>query len=232
LVYRDYDERFFTLVSPLHESTASARALLSAHRAVGGGDEAEPLAQVLDSLAHLNWRKEALARMVILATDAPARSSIAAATAGLAAQGIAVLAIGAPGITDEAWHTLETLARHTGGSALRLPEGEIPQEALRAFLIEAILRRAAAPACLMGAKPAADAPLLVYPNPASGEATLQITRSLTQLELVNAQGQVVSALPWREPGAYNWWVADLPPGLYYLRGVAEGQAVRLPLVRQ
>lgn len=232
LVYRDYDERFLTLASPLNESAAAAGALLCAHRAVGGGDEAEPLAQVLDSLAQLNWRPQALARMAVLVTDAPARASIAAATAGLAAQGIAVLAIGAPGITDDAWHTLETLARHTGGEALRLPEGDIAQEALRAFLLEAVLRRTALPACSTPARPRVAGALAAYPNPASRELTLQISQTLTQLELVNAQGQLVEVLPWREPGNYTWSVATLPAGLYYLAGMAEGQAVRLPLVRQ
>jgi len=67
----------------------------------------------------------------------------------------------------------------------------------------------------------------VYPNPANGMVTLEISdRSVTNCELFNSNGQLIKTLPV-EQGVNNYTIRDLKEGLYLIKIISkEGTMVK------
>lgn len=104
IVFRDYGERFLYQQQLLTTERKKASTFVQQFRAVGGGDDIEPLNEVLQIAAKTNWSNVGGQRVLIVLTDARPRSPAEnlATARQLKAQGIMTIF----------WHLPEVSTHH------------------------------------------------------------------------------------------------------------------------
>jgi hypothetical protein len=113
VVYRDTGDEYVTRTFPFTSDTAALQADLKRQRADGGGDYPEAVEQAMARAVALDWRKDAV-RSILLVADAPPHSDDIASTWRSAevarAKRIQIVPVGASGVADGAEYLMRTMA--------------------------------------------------------------------------------------------------------------------------
>lgn len=96
------------------------------------------------------------------------------------------------------------------------------------------------PATVIGIGKTIEAPSQwrLFPNPASGQATMQLNSNLAQklsIAVFNSQGSKVRHVEWEATAGHNEWplnLEGLPPGTYWIRGSGEKDTFESKLIVQ
>jgi hypothetical protein len=126
LAFSDRGERFLFKECLFADGAEKVLEFLNPIRAVGGGDDAEPLDEAINKALQMDWSDDASVRVLFLITDAlparPDREVLIETAKRAAARGVRVAAFIPPGTPEESVVWLSTLASFTGGSVLQLGE--------------------------------------------------------------------------------------------------------------
>lgn len=216
LVFRDNTERFIYRNYPLNSGTDSTWHFLTTFRAVGGGDDAEPLNQMLIQSAGFKWQENAR-KIVFFISDAPPRNPEMTEEAIKAVQNlnIRVFTLSPASSGKEALNWQQEVAEATGGLHLAW-EDPYWHEAALALICPP------SPEKTLEEMPAAA--MKIYPNPARETTTIEAAGAI---RIWNNLGRLVYEGDLQEKTALN--LSGWAPGLYWVQG-EETEVVKLVVV--
>jgi hypothetical protein len=251
MLARDQGERY--LVQAIEPEGAAFT-----YRAAGGGQDTESIDAILkEAIIQHDWNAGASSRLLVYITDAlPAYSEAAAADLNRLVQladekGVKILPVAASGINEEGEYLLQSLAMMTGGTyawledsphteALhRFPllQGDPAGSSLDQWIEQLISSHAAIDRCediatqpSVGIAEEAQTLIRCYPNPAVGQATLELPEEAEKISVYDSKGSLYTS--WRGNLATNFTiqVADWPAGIYRIEVAGYG-SIALSVVR-
>jgi Mg-chelatase subunit ChlD len=128
--YKDRTDCILTQTFPFSSDLTAFSAQVAGLAADGGGDTPEDMhAGLAAALDKLQWRGDAVARLVVVIADAPphldyqGQRDYADAARRAAARGIKLYTVSASGMDDTGQVVMRQLAQHTGGSNLFVLRG-------------------------------------------------------------------------------------------------------------
>ncbi len=74
-----------------------------------------------------------------------------------------------------------------------------------------------------------DAAYTIYPNPSNGTFSIRASGDM-ELNIINELGQVLQTVALNESNAHETSVSNLPTGIYFISGQANGQMIRQKLI--
>lgn len=208
LVFRDQTERFIYRNYPLGPVADSTWHFLTTFRAVGGGDDAEPLNDMLLQAQKSDWR-EGADKLVIFLSDAPPRDPERTEdiVGKLLENGIRVAVLSPDGANEAALAWQQEVAEGTGGVFL---DWEDP------YWHEAVIREHC-PELETAKKEAPNVSLSVFPNPAREGVTLQSNSgSLGSVRIWDNFGRVIFENEEPDVSFISIALAGWTPGVYWV----------------
>lgn len=211
LAFRDHMERFIYRDYPLNSVADSTWHFLTTFRAVGGGDDAEPLNHMLVQSARFEWQENAR-KVVFFLSDAPPRDPEMTEEAIIAVQdpGIRVFTLSPSSSGKEALNWQQEVAEATGG--LRL-SWEDP------YWHEAALELICPPSPEKNLEEMPAAAIKIYPNPARETTTIETSGAI---RIWNNLGRLVYEGGSHEKKPLNLSLNGWAPGLYWVQGDGTG----------
>ena len=222
LVFRDQTERFIYRDYPLRPAVDSTWHFLTTFKAVGGGDDAEPLNDMLLQAKKFDWRADA-DKLVIFLSDAPPRNPERTedVVGKLNETGIRVAVLSPDGANEAALAWQQEVAEGTGGVLL---DWEDP------YWHEALIRKHC-PEIENAVKEMEALSLSIFPNPAREAVTIQSAQgSLGSIRIWDNQGREIFSRNEISETIFSLDIENWTPGVYWVQGEA-GQVVKLVVVK-
>ena len=248
--YRDHGDAYLTRHIPLGKNLSSFTNFIKAQSAGGGGDFPEALDVALQvAIDSLQWNSSARTRIMFLVLDAPphdrAKEDMKKLIVKAATKGIRVVPIACSGINKSTEYLLRCIALATNGSYVFLTDDsgvgnphikpttdDFKVELLNALLQRLISEMVETVAC--NSKPLKEEPVVdttqtivqikVFPNPTSGQVTLESSEPISEMYLTDFAGKVLQRIDLGKKK--NRWTLNLntyPSGAYLARYLQEGK---------
>jgi hypothetical protein len=207
LVFRDQMERFIYKDYPLNPGVDSTWHFLTTFPAVGGGDDAEPLNDMLAQARKFDWR-EGANRLVIFLSDAPPREPerTQEACLQLLENQIRVVVLSPDGAGDAALTWQQQVGKSTNGLLLDWEDPYWHEEVLSMNCPNATqaINRENTPASF----------IKIYPNPASKNATIE---AMGSIRIWDNQGRLLFEGENKEGPSLPLDLTGWAPGLYWVQ---------------
>ncbi|MEL6355844.1 MAG: T9SS type A sorting domain-containing protein, partial [Bacteroidota bacterium] len=247
--YRDLGDAYLTRHLDFSSGIDSIVGFVQKQSASGGGDTPEAVDEALDvALNQLQWRDEAVTRLLFLVLDAPPHRQaenlkrIHLLTQQAAKAGIRIIPVVCSGMDQSGEYLLRSMALATngtytfltdhsgiGGSHLEPSTDAYEVEKLNDLLVRLIYQFGQAPEC--GEGPIVTNPQLdeqktdvqwsVYPNPTNGMTTIQSSSAKGEAFLLDGTGKLLRRIIISAPQT-EIALANLPSGMYFLRYEQDG----------
>lgn len=259
--YRDRGDEYVAKMTPFHDDLLKTLNFIKLQRAGGGGDTPEALDEALSTaLDSLQWNSNARTKLLFLVLDAPphleARERIQRLTLKAAAMGVRIVPIACSGTDKSTEFLLRSMALATNGTYAFLTNHsgvgnshiEPTTDKYEVELLNNLLQR------LIGQflyakdcdkedvqpmqetrQPANVFDVKVYPNPTSGQFTIETKKDIKEIFVADFTGKILMRIS--DTGRKGRWRVDIgkyPSGMYlvkYITGDNKWGAEKVILVR-
>jgi type IX secretion system substrate protein/carboxypeptidase-like protein/von Willebrand factor type A domain-containing protein len=241
--YRDRGDEYLTRISPFNDDLLKTINFIKLQHAGGGGDTPEAVDDALSTaLDDLHWHPAARTRLLFLVLDAPAhdyaRERMRQLTLKAAAMGVRIVPLACSGTDKPTEFLLRSMALATNGtyafltddsgvgnSHIKPTTDKYEVELLTNLMQRIIGQFLYAKDCSLEVVkqtgpdvehlPENVLSVKVYPNPTSGQFTIESTKDLGEIFITDFTGKILMRLPAATKS--NRWQVDLsqyPSGVY------------------
>lgn len=244
--YRDKGDEYLTRISAFNDDLLKTINFIKLQSAGGGGDTPEAVDDALSTaLDELHWHPEARTRLLFLVLDAPAhdyaRERMRQLTLKAAAMGVRIVPLACSGTDKPTEFLLRSMALATNGtyafltddsgvgnSHIKPTTDKYEVELLTNLMQRIIGQFLYAQDCSLEAAKQKDPDVnglpenvlsvKVYPNPTSGQFTIESKKDLSEMFITDFTGKILMRLT--AGGKSNKWQVDLrqyPSGVYLVK---------------